>query len=358
MNVAQQKNVRHQDEKLGTEGVFEITSPDGSAGIKVDVATGAVVSIVSGVESVNVVFMSGLAGALADTVNVTQDSSNGAITVTTTYNGICTITQSFVTDDTHRNAVGWNLGVIGLLQNATSLPVISAMSMDNATAMNTTFWAPWDRGSYVHGNEWIDPLLPSDGKRGFWPGDYKYGTQYKSSDQKTESDMIVAPLMAVLRPEAHRGFSIQMSPEDPGTAFAEASLHTVSSGFMWSREQLQISLSTPQIFSAHIVAHEDCWRPAAAFHRKLYPKHWRPKTSVTSLDRVDGLGSYGSYPIPELGEVGDLSDPKFKRMNYKDCIFLAPKLAVVIQSHILTPIQAWLTLTLTLTLNPDTKPLP
>ena len=49
----------------------------------------------------------------------------------------------------------------------------------------------------------MDPLLPSDGHRGFWSGEYSYGRVYGGGPHS--SDMVVAPLVAVLLPDSDRG---------------------------------------------------------------------------------------------------------------------------------------------------------
>ena len=135
------------------------------------------------------------------------------------------------------------------------------------------------------------------------------------------SDLLVAPLVAVLHNDSDAGFSLQMNPSDPGLAWSDSWLEGINSstnaGFTWHRENLRIDASVVQSFNFHIVAHKACWRPALAFSVGRYPAHWSPVASADKLLQVDGLGSYGSFPIPQLGETGNLSAPAIAEMGYK-----------------------------------------
>ena len=88
------------------------------------------------------------------------------------------------------------------------------------------------------------------------------------------SDMVVAPIVAVLHPASDTGFSLQMHPGDAGLAWGDSWLESDAGGFAWHRDSLRISASTVQTFNMHLAAHAACWRPALGFSVARYPKHW------------------------------------------------------------------------------------
>ena len=85
-------------------------------------------------------------------------------------------------------------------------PIVTSLSM--ADASNLQLWAPWDRESAQHGQtDWVDPLVPSDGEKGWWTGQYYYG-------KFGVDDVIVAPMVSVLNPTADAGVSLLLDPLD------------------------------------------------------------------------------------------------------------------------------------------------
>lgn len=174
----------------------------------------------------------------------------------------------------------------------------------NATAALQT-WAPWDRGSAWHSPPTIDPLLPSDGHPGFLTGHYRYGSVV---GQPKGADMIVAPQFTVLEAASDSAVSLLLSPED---RFLELDLYTYSGPtprFSFNRSLFRLSSAAKYVFSADIIAHEACFRPALAWSIARYPTYWRA-SSEQAAKRVDGLASYSWY-------LGDVSAPDYHAMDY------------------------------------------
>ena len=272
---------RHIPCHLQNDTHLSVASEDGSAELVLAI-TGQVLSIRSGAVFFPTTFVTSLPAYSAVAVSASY-IGNGSVEVVARYPGVATVTQRFSPDKDQVSAIAWSLSIAGEGLSPLTTPVVSSWSFDvTYAAANLSWWAPWDRDSYK--GLWVDPLLPSDGGRGFWPGEYKYGIVYGNGPHT--SDMVVAPLVAVLDPGQQRGFSVQMSPDDPGTAYAEAWLQSDHNGFAWHREQLQLSLATPQTFNGHIVAHFACWRPALLFHQRAFPLHWEPSSTPQVLEQV------------------------------------------------------------------------
>eukprot|EP01051_Picozoa_sp_SAG22_P007711 SAG22_NODE_552_length_9177_cov_15.661489_5_plen_659_part_00 len=203
------------------------------------------------------------------------------------------IVEQYAPDDAAPAAVLLQLSVAGLASKplragVAGLDVTTVFSFDPAVASELQWWAPWDRDSYSQGTEtWTDPLSPSDGKTGFWPGQYTYGIVYAHAG----ADMVVAPLVAVLHPGSDTGFSMQMNPADPGLAWGDSFLESSKGGFGWHRQNLKISSDTVHSFTIHIAGHAACWRPALGFSIGKYPRHWKVAAAQAKVDSVDGLGS-------------------------------------------------------------------
>ena len=240
------------------------------------------------------------------------------VTVTRTAPGRVRLTETF--SPGANGSVQWSLSVLGLNASVFTSPISSAVLFDpSVSEAGLSWWSPWDRNSYTLSDPWTDPLSPSDGHLGFWPGSYIYGRVYAGGP-----DMIVAPLVAVIHPSTDTGFSVQMDPSDPGTAWAENELeginNSAAAGFAWHRSNLRLDgkAAAATTFTMNIVTHAGCWRPALGWHVNAYPTHWGAVATQDKVALVDGLGSYGSDPIPQLGQNDSaLHMPVIKRMHYK-----------------------------------------
>lgn len=233
----------------------------------------------------------------------------GGARVTRAWGECATVTEDFFPDPSAPDAISWSISVSSGSKTTFGAPINSGFAFEK-NGSNLQWWAPWDRLSrnLDAKKEWVDPLLPSDSHTGFWEGQYALG-----HSESNDFDLVVAPLIAVLDPANKVGFSVQMSPEDAGTAFGDSYLLGKTDGFVWSRQTLRIPPASidPLKFTAHIVVHEDCWRPALGWNVERYGENWAPVSSDETVDNVDGLGSYGSFPIPELNVTQPpLSDPR------------------------------------------------
>ena len=105
----------------------------------------------------------------------------------------CQVTVGNFQDHTHANRI-W------------TAPISTTLTFEHASELQ--LWAPWDRESQQHGQDnWVDPLLPSDGKLGWWTGTYWYG--------KTGGpDYIVAPMVSVLDSQSDTGLTVLLDPTD------------------------------------------------------------------------------------------------------------------------------------------------
>ena len=314
----------------GASATMDVRSTDKSAAVSIDAISGNLISVSVGAGATpkHVFGLKAQAALLplanqSWTVVVSQLQNGAGVRVVRRCEGHAEITEQYSADPSAPSAIRVELSLAGLNASGAALhmPFSSAFAFDPEVASaELSWWAPWDRASYHSGpDQWVDPLRPSDGHFGFWPGAYNYGIVYGGG--VTASDMVVAPVIAVLHNDSDSGFSLQMNPADAGLAWGDSWLEGINStttqGFAWHRNNLRIDSSTVQTFNMHIATHEACWRPAMQFHVAQFPKHWSTVASPDKVAEIDGLGSYGSFPIPQLGETGNLSAPSIKNMHYK-----------------------------------------
>ena len=298
--------------------VLTVTSQDGATTVSIDSQTGVITSIAGAGHAF---------AAQAETTMLLQKGHQGAwrvtvvplgasVVVTRTLPGHVVIMETLSPGP--GAAVEWAVRATGDSATVYTAPITSAVTFAPGDDADLQWWAPWDRGSYAS-SAWTNPLRPSDGHTGFWNGSYNYGRVYGSPKG---TDMVVAPIVAVLHGASNTGFSLHMDPGDPGIAWAENCLESTTSdngaGFAWHRSNLRLDRTVVQTFSMHIVTHAACWRPALGWHVLAYPRHWTPNARPDRVALVDGLGSYGSDPIPQLGQNDSaLHMPIIRRMHYK-----------------------------------------
>ena len=157
-----------------------------------------------------------------------------------------------------------------------------------------TVWLPWTKGCVQNSGRgagmcygdgaWSEALssepLPNATRR------YRYGTP-AAGDQ----DSFSLPIVSVLLPSAGVGVSLALSPEDPTL---EVSLRTAPDGAAFDRELLRLGVvgGAPVAFSAHLVAHADCYRPALQFYTSRFPAYFEPWLAPARIADFEGLGSY------------------------------------------------------------------
>jgi hypothetical protein len=299
-----------------------VQSADGkTVSVQIDATTGSVIAIVSNNNTFAVQgshTLPSLSNASGWEVKVAATPSTGVVTVTQVLPKHVSITTVYEADPAVPVGVSCMVTVSGLASVPYTTPISTEFLVEpDAATTGLTWWAPWDRNSYHTGEVWTNPLSPSDGHTGFWDGMYNYGRVYQGGD-----DMVVAPLVAVLHPPSDTGWSFQMDPTEPGMAWAESIMEginsTTAAGFAWHRSNIKLAKDTPVTFTAHIVGHAACWRPALQFHVEQYSRSWSSVATPAKMSAVDGMGSYGSYPIPQLGQNDSaLNLPVIKKLHYK-----------------------------------------
>ena len=118
---------------------------------------------------------------------------------------------------------------------------------------------------------------------------YRYGANLGGD----EADMFSVPVATVLPAGAGAGFSLALSPEDP---VLELTLAVGASGLRFGRELLRLGSGRPVRFSAHVIAHAACWRPALQFATVQWPSFFEPW--VEHASEFEGLGSYSWNQAP------------------------------------------------------------
>ena len=118
---------------------------------------------------------------------------------------------------------------------------------------------------------------------------YRYGANLGGD----EADMFSVPIATVLPAGAGAGFSLALSPEDP---VLELTLAVGASGLRFGRELLRLGSGRPMRFSAHVIAHAACWRPALQFATAQWPSFFEPW--VEHASEFEGLGSYSWNQAP------------------------------------------------------------
>ena len=132
------------------------------------------------------------AGDVSVTTTLAGPAPGQGVTLTEHYTAAPSSVHCEITVGGFKGAAAW------------TAPVVTALNFTDASQLQ--LWAPWDRQSSP--DKWTDPLLPSDGRLGWWTGQYYYG-------RFDTADMIVAPMASVLRPSADAGLSVLLDPTDP-----------------------------------------------------------------------------------------------------------------------------------------------
>jgi hypothetical protein len=100
------------------------------------------------------------------------------------------------------------------------------------------------------------------------------------------ADTFVLPVVSLLL-GGQAGVSLVLSPEDP---ILELDLTVRADGAAFGRKLLRLGAGRPVAFSAHVIAHAPCWRPALQFATTRFAPYYEPW--VEHAARFEGLGSY------------------------------------------------------------------
>jgi hypothetical protein len=178
---------------------------------------------------------------------------------------------------------------------ATTSPFTTALSTPITFAASTfsSVWTSWGKGCVNNngathgmcfaGGLWSEPftpesLLPTTSAR------YRYGATVGATDSFT------LPLVTLLDDDHDVAVSLALNPDDP---LLELGLETTANSTRFNRELLRLG-HRPVSFSAHIIGHAACWRPALLWFTRAYPPYfesWAPDAAD-----YEGLGSYRWAP--------------------------------------------------------------
>ena len=177
-------------------------------------------------------------------------------------------------------------------------------------------WMPWGRGK--DGANWADPLLPSDGRTGWWNDTFKMGMTM--IDAKILQNSVISEHISVYNvntthPGAVSSFSLISSPENllaqghvNMTAFPDGSGKLgFHKHFIRMQKDLVVS------FKMHLVPHPmsgHSFRPGMEYVTSTYSEFFRRKNTNVKASDYEGMGSYSWY-------AGNITDPFYSDVPLK-----------------------------------------
>eukprot|EP00038_Savillea_parva_P010156 m.188310 g.188310 ORF g.188310 m.188310 type:complete len:848 (+) comp17384_c0_seq1:177-2720(+) len=242
----------------------------------------------------------GSRGTHAHPNTFTSTPETVAVTVTTADSFLPAPTSVLIntTITVAKTTSSWTPFTTALYTNVTMTPMSSSTSTptDRQEMPFKQVWTTWGKGCvnnngndkppgmcFAGGGEWSNPLTPEDLPTTL--EQYRYGAALHLKDSFT------LPVVTLLGGGNGNGggvgMSLALSPEDPTL---EVGLGVQANGVAFSRQLLRLGGPSPVTFSAHIVGHANCWRPALQWFVSAYPDFF--ESWVPHAADFEGLGSY------------------------------------------------------------------